>query len=288
MIIAPSIAALREFVDAARARGQRIGFVPTMGNLHAGHACLIEAARARCDCVAVSIYINPLQFGPQEDFASYPRTPDTDRALLERHGADILFFPDDATMYPRGREAQTRVVVPAVGDILCGASRPGHFAGVTTVVNRLFNLLRPDVAYFGKKDYQQLLLIRLMVADLAMSVAIEGVDTVRADDGLALSSRNQYLNRAERAIAHHLFAELQSTAARLEQGMTRHTAESQAMAALQAAGFAPEYISVRRQTDLGLPGPGDRDLVILAAARLGRTRLIDNVELGLKLPLQAP
>lgn len=274
---------LRTAVAALRKNAHRIAFVPTMGNLHAGHAALMTQARAQADAVVASIYVNPLQFGPREDFAAYPRTPEADAALLKTAGVDVLFMPDEATIYPRGRAAHTRVEVPAVGDILCGAARPGHFAGVTTVVARLFNLVQPDVALFGNKDFQQLLLIRLMTADLGMPIEIIGCDTVRAEDGLALSSRNGYLTPAERAIAPQLYAALQLVAQQMRTGETAARATERAGAQLAQAGFAPEYVSVRRATDLAEPGSDERALVVLAAGRLGRARLIDNLEFDLNL-----
>jgi pantoate--beta-alanine ligase len=280
MIVVRSTAPLREAVRAARAAGRRIALVPTMGNLHAGHARLVRAARERAGFVAASIYVNPLQFGPREDLAAYPRTPAEDERLLAREGADLLFMPDDDVMYPRGTEAQTTVEVPGLGDILCGAARPGHFRGVATVVNRLFNLVQPDVAVFGKKDYQQLLVIRRMVEDLAMPVEIVGVETVRESDGLALSSRNGYLNAAERAAAPGLIRALRSAATRVAGGDRDLPAiEAAALAGIEAAGFRPEYVCVRRQHDLEAPAAADTKLVILVAAQLGRARLIDNIEI---------
>jgi pantoate--beta-alanine ligase len=285
MIIAQSVAELKREVARLRTAGRRIAFVPTLGNLHAGHRHLMEQARRHADAVVASIYVNPLQFGPQDDFSAYPRTPEQDRRLLETAGVDLLFFPDDAAIYPRGREASTRVEVPEVSDILCGSARPGHFRGVATVVNRLFHLVTPDVALFGKKDYQQLLVIRLMTADLGLPIEIVGVDTVRDADGLAMSSRNSYLTREERRRAPGLYAALQALAGRIksqgvpQSGFASH--EVQAAEQLALAGFRPDYVSVRRQQDLAIPGPGDRRLVILAAAWLGRARLIDNLELEL-------
>lgn len=274
---------LSRAVAALRTRARRIAFVPTMGNLHAGHTSLMTQARTHADAVVASIYVNPLQFGPREDFAAYPRTPDADCALLDTAGVELLFVPDEATIYPRGRAAHTRVEVPGLGNILCGAARHGHFAGVTTVVARLFNLVRPDVALFGKKDYQQLMLIRLMTRDLGMSIEIVGCDTVRAGDGLALSSRNGYLTPAERALAPTLYAALQTVARAMRAGDTAAGATEQAAAHLVQAGFAPEYVSVRRAHDLAEPDAGDSELVVLAAARLGRARLIDNLEFDLNL-----
>ncbi len=282
MEIAKSVADLKRQISSLRAQGKRIAFVPTMGNLHAGHALLMEHARERADAVIASIYVNPLQFGPNEDYAAYPRTLDPDLALLRASGVDLLFVPEDAEIYPRGRANQTIVEVPGVSDILCGAFRPGHFRGVTTVVNRLFNLVTPDVALFGKKDYQQWLLIRLMAGDLGMPVEIVGIDTVRAADGLALSSRNGYLNDLERRKAPHLYATLSAMKGKIEiAGTIPAGAEALSVKTLSEQGFRPDYVSIRRRSDLSPPGPNDRELVILAAAWLGRARLLDNVEADL-------
>ncbi|HJX18556.1 MAG TPA: pantoate--beta-alanine ligase [Acidiferrobacterales bacterium] len=281
MIVAESVTELKSEVARLRAAGRRIAFVPTLGNLHAGHRQLMEQARRHADAVVASIYVNPLQFGPQEDFGAYPRTPEQDRTLLEAAGVEVLFFPDDAAIYPRGRAASTRVEVPGLSDILCGSARPGHFRGVATVVHRLFHLVTPDVALFGKKDYQQLLVIRLMTADFGLPVEIIGIDTVRDADGLAMSSRNGYLTPEERHIAPRLYATLQALAGQIQgvSGNAFSAHEVQTVEQLEIAGFRPDYVSVRRQQDLALPGPGDRQLVILAAAWLGRARLIDNLEL---------
>ena len=285
MHIARSIPELKQALAALRAAGKRLAFVPTMGNLHAGHRHLMETARRHADAVVASIYVNPLQFGPQEDFSAYPRTYGADRTVLEAAGVELLFYPDDAVMYPRGREASTRVEVPGVSDILCGVSRPGHFSGVATVVHRLFRLVAPDVALFGKKDYQQLLVIRLMAADFGLPIEIVGVDTVREPDGLALSSRNAYLTPAERRVAPRLYATLQAAAGQIRDGAVAADSgriEADAATALAAAGLRPDYVGIRRQQDLAAPGPGDRQLVVLAAAWLGRARLIDNLEVELK------
>jgi pantoate--beta-alanine ligase len=283
MLVASTPATLQDQIARLRAAGRRIAFVPTMGNLHAGHCHLMEQARRYADAVVASIYVNPLQFGPHEDFSAYPRTPEQDRKLLEDAKVEVLFLPDDAAIYPRGRDASTRVEVPGVGDILCGAVRPGHFRGVTTVVHRLLRLVTPDVVLFGKKDYQQLLVIRLMVSDFGLPVEIVGIDTVRDVDGLAMSSRNAYLTPEERRIAPRLYATLQALAGQIQSGSGNGFLAHEAEAAeqLEKAGFRPDYVSVRRQQDLMAPGSSDRQLVILAAAWLGRARLIDNLELEL-------
>ena len=283
MITVETVAGLKDQVARLRQGGKRVAFVPTMGNLHAGHLHLMQEARQRAQVVVASVYVNPLQFGENEDFNAYPRTPGHDKVALLAAGVNVLFMPTEAEIYPRGRAAQTVVEVPGLGAELCGAFRPGHFRGVTTVVNRLFNLVSPDVAVFGKKDYQQWLLIRLMVADLGMPVEIVGVDTVREIDGLALSSRNNYLSDAERKTAPVLYETLCGLRDRvLRHGSVTHEAEDAAMESLKSHGFRPDYVSVRRQDDLIEPGPGDRRLVVLAAAWLGKTRLIDNVEFDLK------
>ena len=262
--------------------GAGLAFVPTMGNLHEGHLTLVRKAAKLADRVAVSIFVNPLQFGAGEDFAGYPRTFERDRALLEGEGVDLLFAPTAALMYPRPADEQTRVEVPAISDLLCGASRPGHFVGVATVVCKLFNMVQPDVALFGQKDYQQLAVIRRMTEDLNIPVRIVGVPTVRESDGLAMSSRNGYLSAEERARAPALYRALQDTAAVLRAG-SRDFAELEGQAAntLQAAGLRPDYFSVRRASDLLPAQPTDRQLVVLAAAYLGRARLIDNLEVTL-------
>jgi len=279
MIVVDSVAALREAVGNHRRRGARIGFVPTMGNLHAGHLRLVEEARRRADVVVVSIYVNPLQFGPAEDLVAYPRTPEDDRRRLEAPNVDILFMPTDREMYPRGIDDMTKVEVPNLGAILCGAARPTHFAGVTTVVNRLFNLVGPDIAVFGKKDYQQLFIIRRMVSDLGMPIEIVGVDTVREVDGLAMSSRNGYLAAGERQIAPMLYRTIQNATEHLNQHVESiEAARIRAGQELAKAGFRVDYVEVRRRSDLAVPDAGDHELVMLAAAWLGQTRLIDNIE----------
>jgi pantoate--beta-alanine ligase len=279
MITTDTIAGLKEQIARLRQGGKRVAFVPTMGNLHAGHVRLMQEARQHAQVVVASIYVNPLQFSQNEDFDAYPRTPSHDKVALLSAGVNVLFKPTEAEVYPRGHAAQTVIEVPGLSDDLCGAFRPGHFRGVTTVVHRLFALVAPDVAIFGKKDYQQLLLIRLMVADLGLPVQIVGVDTVREPDGLAMSSRNNYLTAAERKVAPTLFETLCTTRDRVvRHGSVTREAEEAAMESLKAHGFRPDYVSVRRQKDLAEPQPGDHQLVILAAAWLGKTRLIDNLE----------
>lgn len=272
---------LRNQVRAWRTAGERVGFVPTMGNLHEGHITLVREALQRVPRVVVSIFVNPLQFGPTEDLAAYPRTPEQDQARLAEAGCHLLFAPSVATMYPNGQAVQTRVEVPGLSDILCGASRPGHFIGVATVVCKLFNMVQPDLALFGEKDFQQLLVIRRMVADLAMPVEVRGVPIVREPDGLAMSSRNGYLSADERAQAPSLYRALTAAAQQLLAGQPLTEVEAQTAEAITAAGLRPDYVRICRTTDLGEPTTNDRELVILAAAYLGRTRLIDNLRVAL-------
>ncbi|NKN32297.1 pantoate--beta-alanine ligase [Marichromatium bheemlicum] len=267
---------LRARLAEWRAAGERIALVPTMGNLHQGHLALVRAAAERADRVVVSIFVNPLQFSPNEDLDAYPRTPEADREKLAAGGCDLLFAPAVATIYPHGQAGQTRVEVPGISEQFCGASRPGHFVGVATIVCKLFNMVQPDVAVFGEKDFQQVLVIRRMVEDLSIPVEIHGVETVREPDGLARSSRNAYLSSAERARAPALNRVLEDAAAGVRTGRPLAELEQAARQALEAEGFVPEYFKVCRAADLAAPGGGDADLVILAAARLGRARLIDN------------
>ncbi len=272
------IDSMRRCTATWRAEGRRVGFVPTMGNLHAGHLRLVEEARSRAERVVVSVFVNPLQFGPSEDFDTYPRTLAEDSAKLERLGVDVLFAPAESQMYPWGREAATRVEVPALSDILCGASRPGFFVGVATVVAKLFNIVAPHVTIFGEKDFQQLLVIRRMVADLNLDLEVVGVPTVREPDGLAMSSRNGYLSEAERGIAPALYRTLESVRDRLLAGERDFDAlEADASRRLDGAGLRPDYVSIRRSEDLGSPEARDKALIVLAAAWLGGARLIDNL-----------
>jgi pantoate--beta-alanine ligase len=274
------LAGLRAALDGWRREGS-VAFVPTMGNLHAGHLALVRAARHEADRVVSSIFVNPLQFGAGEDFDSYPRTLERDAGLLEGAGAGLLFAPPVEVMYPRPQAEQTRVEVPGISDLLCGATRPGHFVGVATVVCKLLNMVQPDVALFGSKDFQQLLVIRRMVEDLAMPVRVVGVETVREADGLAMSSRNGYLTDAERARAPALYRMLKGIAQRLRGGDRDPVRlETEGVRELEAAGLRPDYVAIRRADDLAPPRPGDTDLVVLAAAYLGKARLIDNVELS--------
>lgn len=284
MPIAREPADLREVLRGWRREGLSVALVPTMGDLHAGHMTLVEEARRRADRVIVSVFVNPLQFNDPSDFSAYPRVPEADAGMLERAGIDLLFMPEATRIYPRGVAAGTRVLVPEIGDELCGAFRPGHFDGVATVVAILFNLTGPDIALFGEKDYQQLLLVRRMVADLHYPIDIVGVPTVREEDGLALSSRNRYLDVEERRRAGRLFAVLAALRDDLVRGEGLSTAaalEQRAMEALVVAGFRPEYVSIRRALDLAPPQAGDRHLRVLAAAWLGRARLIDNLSIDL-------
>ena len=269
---------LRATLADWRRAGARVAFVPTMGNLHQGHLDLVDAAAAAAQRVVASIFVNPLQFGPGEDFAAYPRTLEDDLARLEGSGCDLVFAPTEAVMYPSGRAGTTRVEVPGLADILCGASRAGHFTGVTTVVAKLFNLVQPDLAAFGQKDYQQLTIVRRMVADLDFPVEILAVPTRREADGLAMSSRNRYLTPEERRVAPALHSALQAAADALRRGERDFVALQQAgMDNIRSAGMSPEYFEVRRQDDLGTPHGTDRNLVVLAASKLGRARLIDNM-----------
>ncbi len=277
MITVHEVARLRQQVQSWRAQGQRIGFVPTMGNLHQGHLCLVRKAQQVCDRVVVSIFVNPLQFGPNEDFATYPRTLSADAEQLSAMACDLLFAPTAQTMYPNGRQDMTRLQVPRLGRILEGEFRPGFFDGVATVVNILFNQVQADVAVFGQKDYQQLLMIRRMVNDLHLPVEIIGHPTAREADGLALSSRNQYLDAASRQQAPQIHALLQQTVDQLRKGRQDYAAiEAEGLAVLKAQGFTPQYLCVRNP-DLDNPCPGQTRGVVLVAALLGSTRLIDNV-----------
>jgi len=273
---------LRTAVDQWRGRRERVALVPTMGNLHDGHLQLVKRACRVADKVVVSIFVNPTQFGPQEDFCAYPRTLKQDSFVLAEQGAHLLFAPDVEELYPYGSEGTVRVEVPGLSDILCGASRPGHFTGVATVVAKLFNAVRPHVAVFGEKDYQQLLVVRRLVADLCMAVEIIGEPTVRESDGLAMSSRNGYLSAAERVQAPALYQTLQWLSERIVSGMSYDSLAAQGMNILRESGFHPDYVAIRRAEDLQPPQAADSRLIIMAAAWLGKTRLIDNLPVTLK------
>lgn len=276
-----SVKALRARVQQWRQAGEQIAFVPTMGNLHEGHLQLVRDARQVAPHVVASIFVNPLQFGPNEDLDNYPRTPEADRQQLLAEGVELLFTPDVLTMYPRGVEHSTVVEVPEVSEGLCNDFRPGHFTGVATVVARLFNLVQPDVAVFGEKDYQQLAVIRRMVDDLGWPIEIHGVATVREPDGLAMSSRNQYLDAQERRIAPLLHRTLEQMVSDIQEQKTDYRAlEAQAKDTLSQAGFIPEYVEIRHAETLQPVASGELNCVVLAAARLGAARLIDNIRVA--------
>ncbi len=281
MLTVHTIAELRQQLSAWRAAGERIAFVPTMGNLHAGHIDLIHAARAQAPRVVASVFVNPLQFGPTEDFGRYPRTLPDDAAKLAAAGCDLLFVPSVDAMYPNGLPLTTQVTVSGITEMLEGKFRPGHFEGVATVVTVLFNLVQPDVALFGEKDWQQLAVIRRMVGDLHLPIEVVGVPTRREPSGLAMSSRNQYLTAGERATAGVIHATLVTIAHEIKQGSRDYSGLEQAgIQALTAHGFTPQYIAIRTP-DLQSPANENKALVILAAALLGNTRLIDNYSFSL-------
>lgn len=276
MLVIESINPLREQLASWKRSGQSIALVPTMGNLHVGHLSLVKKAKTVADRVVVTIFVNPTQFVAGEDFSSYPRTLEQDHAKLAGTGIDILFHPATAEIYPANTEQQTTVTVPSLDNIFCGKFRPGHFAGVATVVTKLFNIVQPDTAVFGKKDYQQLLVIRQLVRDLCMPIKIIGLPAVRESDGLAMSSRNGYLTSTERKIAPILFQILSGVREEIISGNTEYAGiEQRAWGELGKEGFAVEYLAVRDAENLGEAGAGD--LVVLAAVRLGKARLIDNV-----------
>jgi len=270
---------LRAQVSAWRHAGQRIALVPTMGNLHAGHYSLVELARAQADRVVTSLFVNPTQFGPKEDFARYPRTLGEDRAGLTAHGCDALFAPSIEEMYPFGTADSVCIEVPKISEPLEGALRPGHFAGVATVVCKLFQLVQPDTAVFGRKDYQQLLVIERLVADLRMPIEIVAGTTHREAGGLAMSSRNQYLSPTERETATTIYRTLKAMRDQWREGRPTDAIEATALSSLRAAGFVPDYASIRRARDLETPRDERNGLIALIAAHLGKTRLIDNLPL---------
>ena len=279
MLVVETESELRRVILEQKRQGNRVGFVPTMGNLHEGHLQLVKHALQRADFVVASIFVNPLQFGENEDFDKYPRTHQEDIEKLTGAGCSLLFLPSVQTIYPKPMEQQTRVEVPDLSDILCGESRPGHFVGVATVVCKLFNLVSPDVAVFGEKDYQQLMVIRHMTLDLCLPIEIIGAPIVREDDGLAMSSRNGYLDTMQRQLAPKLYEVLSETADKLGKGdKGLEQLEQEAVNNINKLGFRTDYFVIRRADDLQLPEANETDIVILVAAWLGNTRLIDNIQ----------
>ncbi|MGR8981181.1 MAG: pantoate--beta-alanine ligase [Gammaproteobacteria bacterium] len=270
-----AVAELRQEVRKWRLAGKSVAFVPTMGNLHDGHLKLVAEASGKADRVVVSIFVNPSQFGPGEDFENYPRTEEEDKEKLDAAGVDLLFLPPVSEIY--APDAQTVVSVTGLSGLYCGASRPGHFDGVSTVVCKLFNLVQPDCALFGQKDFQQLTLIETMVRDLNIPVEIIPVETVREESGLAMSSRNGYLSEDEKKVAPILYQSLCTAKDEVLAGRPFADIELKARSFLEEAGFQPDYFSICRRTDLKKAEIPDRDLVILAAAKLGKARLIDNI-----------
>ncbi|MFT6448692.1 MAG: pantoate--beta-alanine ligase [Oleispira sp.] len=277
LLTVSTVSELREFVQHAKFKGLSVGFVPTMGNLHAGHMSLIKQAKKHCDLVVASIFVNPLQFNDKSDLTNYPRTLEQDQALLTENSCNLLFAPTVDEMYPNGQESQTIVSVPDVSMGLCGGSRPGHFDGVATVVTKLLNMAQADKAFFGEKDFQQLAVIRKMVADLCIPVDIVGVSTERNSDGLALSSRNGYLSTEELALAPALYKALQEVATAVQQGNDFVTTLEQTQQRLNKQGFKVDYLSLCRVSDLKPATADDDQLVVLIAAFLGSARLIDNL-----------
>ena len=278
-----TIAETRAQIAAQVKMGKRIGFAPTMGNLHEGHATLVREARKYCDFVVSSVFVNPTQFGAGEDFDSYPRTLAADQERLSAAGCDLLFAPSVAEMYPDQNNDWVKVLVTDITTRHCGASRPGHFDGVGLVVSKLFNIVKPHVALFGKKDFQQLAVIRRMVKALCFDIEIIGVDTVREANGLAMSSRNGYLSAAEKAQAALLYKTLCSTRDAIKAGNKDFSAlTAKATASLSGGGFTPDYFNICRSDNLHFATENDRSLVILAAAKLGKARLIDNVDFELE------
>ncbi|MDQ2075948.1 pantoate--beta-alanine ligase [Marinimicrobium sp. ABcell2] len=281
------IRSMREALAAARREGKRIGLVPTMGNLHDAHIALVHQAQSTCDCVVVSVFVNRLQFGLNEDWDKYPRTLPEDTAKLEAAGCDFLFCPEETEMYPNGMDGQTRVVVPTMTDILCGASRPGHFEGVTTVVAKFFNIVEPDEAVFGIKDFQQLAVIRRMVEDLCLPVQITAGSIVRADDGLALSSRNSFLDEDERPRANQLYRSLRWVEDQVTDGRRDYlTLAKEAAEQIEAGGFKVDYVSIRHSRTLMPAADDDREITILGAMYTRGARLIDNV--SMQVPARTP
>ena len=278
MIVASTCESLREQISYWRDSGEHIGLVPTMGNLHDGHLSLISLAREYAERVVVSIFVNPTQFDEDGDFDKYPRTLESDTRHLEKTNVDLLFIPDIGTMYPFGITNATLVTVPVLSEEFCGAFRPGHFDGVTSIISRLFNIIQPDVAIFGQKDYQQQLIIRHLVEDLHLPLQIILGPIQRELDGIAISSRNQYLNKEERSIAPILYSVLQGIGKDLQTGKKNYAElEQQAIDVLNNAGFHAEYVAIREAEKLTFPSKDNNNIVVLGAVRLGTTRLIDNI-----------
>jgi pantoate--beta-alanine ligase len=277
-----TIAQLQAEVKAARDAGKRIGFVPTMGNLHEGHMILVDQASEECDFIVASIFINPLQFNDIDDLGRYPRTLAADQEHLRDRDCDLLFFPSVDEMYPHGQDAQTTVSVPVVSEGLCGKSRPGHFDGVATVVSKLFHMVQPDAAFFGEKDFQQLAVIRKMVNDLNLPFDVVGVPTCREENGLAMSSRNNYLSAQEKETAGHIYRVLNEISHKIQDGASNFKAFGEtAKKELTKLGFKPDYIEVRDANSLRPATSDDAELVVLVAAILGKARLIDNLRISL-------
>jgi pantoate--beta-alanine ligase len=273
---------LREIRRTWQNSAKVIAFVPTMGNLHQGHLNLVREAKKQADIVVVSIFVNPMQFGPDEDLEAYPRTLQNDSRLLESLGVDVLFVPNASDIYARGLEQQTFVEVPGLSYMICGASRPGHFRGVATIVCKLLNMVQPNLAFFGEKDFQQLQVIKAMVTDLSMNLKVFGVATTREDSGLAMSSRNEYLRVAERKLAPTLYVKMQHLVDEIQTGRRDFSKLTQEYKLkLSKLGFNIDYLEIRNIENLLQPGHEDQDLVLLAAAFLGKTRLIDNIQIRL-------
>jgi len=282
MLLINEISALREIRRTWQSSAKIIAFVPTMGNLHQGHLNLVREAKKQADIVVVSIFVNPMQFGPDEDLDAYPRTLQSDKQLLDELGVDVLFMPSANDIYARGLEQQTFVEVPGLSYMICGASRPGHFRGVATIVCKLFNMVQPNLAFFGEKDFQQLQVIKAMVTDLSMNLKVCGVQTTREDDGLAMSSRNHYLEAKERKLAPTLYKKMNELVDEIQAGrrdFSKLTQEYKLQ--LAGLGFNPDYLEIRNIENLLQPGHEDQHLVLLAAAFLGKTRLIDNKQIRL-------
>jgi pantoate--beta-alanine ligase len=277
LLTVSTVAELREYVQHAKFKGLSVGFVPTMGNLHAGHMRLVKNANKQCDLVIASIFVNPLQFNDPSDLTNYPRTLEQDQALLAENGCDLLFAPTVAEMYPNGQQSQSIVSVPDVSMGLCGGARPGHFDGVATVVTKLFNMVQADKAFFGEKDFQQLAVIRKMIADLCIPIEIVGVATERNTDGLALSSRNGYLSANELTLAPAIFKALNEVATAIQQGNDFATTLEETQQRLSKQGFKVDYLALCRESDLKPATAEDDKLVVLIAAFLGSARLIDNL-----------